>query len=752
MSEKVIASLIGKLRFDVDSTGLRKFEKMLDGIHAKMAALDKQATRLQKKLGIAPKGMANIQRQLAQQQKLTKQQFQDSLKASKLQLAVDQNKLKLQSVQAKTSTLQAKQAQAEHKARLGHIKAEQAAQTFSMRQEQSRLRLAQEHNRLAASNSRLEATRARTQAAADRARIQALRLEEKLSRRLPRSLQPASKRTPAASPWRGGSRGFGSSLSHLAAGGAGLGVGASIPGLGMFSAGLHPAAIAIGAVATAATLAAAKLNQLAKQDVKTLDERKVERANFTVATGSPEAAAQAEGRLTALANDLGIIREQIARPYTMATVNLTEAGMTPQESATMLQGLMSFGRGAGVSTDDQAGALRAIQQSLSKGQLYSEEMRQQLAERLPGAWNAAAEAWARQTNSGLTGDKASLRFSEDMEDRKIAGEALVEFWKQFGQVLQERANAGGRLDEIRQSADAHAARLQNMKEARSIATAEFDDGRLKKASNEMYAARERFETSLNRLIPTFSSLESASLRFEARFYDFASSFVVWIDNIKTKLDGFEPSPELLRFVEAISLTLDKLSVAFEPVLTLLSDVVTFMAGIAVDAFAESWKTFFGVFAGGLEGMQGILNSMPDAVQQFTGHLRDMIAKILDMFGLGDRWRKHVAGKEQGRATSTDAGPVPTTPPISNPGKPEFSSHLEKLSSTGVQRAIDNRTQNTTGVLQFNPVVTVHAANADATEVASQIESKLQGMAQDAYRKMFQQTLDVTKTNLVQTKK
>lgn len=751
MSEKVIASLIGKLRFDVDSTGLRRFEKMLDSIHAKMAALDKQATRLQKKLGIAPKGAANIQRQLAQQQKLTKQQFQDSLKASKLQLAVDQNKLKLQSVQAKTSTLQAKQAQAEHKARLGHIKAEQAAQTFSIRQEQSRLRLAQERNRLAASNSRLEATRARTQAAADRARITAIRLEEKLSRRLPRGLQPAREHR---SPWRSGGRGFGSSMSHVLAGGAGLGVGASIPGLGMFSAGLHPAAIAIGAVATAATLAAAKLNQLAKQDVKALDERKVERANFTVATGSPEAAAQAEARLTGLANDLGIVRSDIAKPYTMATVNLTQAGMSPDEAAKMLQGLMSFGRGAGVSTDDQAGALRAIQQSLSKGQLMSEEARQQLAERLPGAWQAMADSWAQLTKSGLVGDKASQAFSDAMEDRQIRGDKLVDFWKVFGARLQEQANAGGRLDEIRQSADAHAARLQNMKEARSIATAEFDDGRLKKASNEMYAARERFETSLNKLIPTFSSLESASLRFEQRFYELSTSFVYWLDNIQTKLDSFEPSPEFLRFIEAVSTTLDKLYVALEPVLTLLSDVVTFMAGIAVDTFTESWKTFFGTFADGLEGMQGILDSMPDAVQQFVDHIRDMIAKLLDMFGLGDRWRKHQQEREQDRQVSNEVEKLSKTPFMSSPITPELQRSISQLSapSPALQNAIDNRTQNTSNVLQFSPIVTVQATSADASEVVTQLENKLQGMAQDAYRGMLQQTLDKTKSTMVQTKK
>jgi tape measure domain-containing protein len=752
MSEKVIASLIGKLRFDVDSTGLRRFEKMLDSIHTKMAALDKQATRLQKKLGIAPKGAANIQRQLAQQQKLTKQQFQDSLKASKLQLAVDQNKLKLQSVQAKTSTLQAKQAQAEHKARLGHIKAEQAAQTFSMRQEQSRLRLAQERNRLAASNSRLEATRARTQAAADRARITALRLEERLSKSLPRSLQHAREHR---SPWRSGGRGFGASVGHVLAGGAGVGIGAQIPGLAMFSAGLHPAAIGLGAVATAAVVAATALNNMAKMDVAAGDTRAVERKQLRVLTkGDTQAAGEVERDLTGFANELGLLREKIAKPFVMSAINLTDAGLQREESVGLIKGIMRFARGTGTNEDDMGGALRAIGQAFSKGQLYAEEWKGQFAERIAGADKLGVEAWAKVTGSGLTGQKAKAAFSDAMSDGKISGEMMNKFFIVLGQMMDDKSNLEGRLDTIAASAESSAARIANLKEERRIATSEYNDGQLKQSSIELFQAKERLERSLNKLIPTFSSLESASLRFEARFYDFASTFVNWLSVIQTKLDSFEPSPELLRFIEAVSITLDKLYIALEPVLEHFLDMLTFVSGLAIDAIAANWNAFFSLFADGLNGLQDTLDVMPDSVQMAIDKLREFIGGLMDMLGLGDRWRKHQQEREQDRQVSNEVEKLSKTPFMSSPITPELQRNISNLfaPSPALQNAIENRTVNTTGVLQFNPSITINAESADASEVVTQLESKLQGMAQNVYNGMLQQTLDKTKATMVQTKK
>jgi tape measure domain-containing protein len=741
--EKTIASLVGKLRFDVDITGLRRFEKMLDSIHAKMAALDKQATRLQKKLGIAPKGMANIQKQLAAQNKLTRQQFADQLKISKLRLVTEQQQSKLQSVQAKTATQRAKQQAQAHKAELERAKTLNAQRMFGLRQEQQALRVQQEKLRLAA-------TQSRTQAAADRARITALRLEEKLSRRLPRGLQPTREHR---SPWRG--RGFGGSLSHIAAGGAGVGIGAQIPGLAMFSAGLHPAALALGVLATATTAAAVALNNMAKMDVAAGDTRAIERKQLRVLTkGDEQAAGEVERDLTGFANELGLLREKIAKPFTMSAINLTDAGLQHEESVGLIKGIMRFARGTGTNEDDMGGALRAIGQAFSKGQLYAEEWKGQFAERIAGADKLGVEAWAKVTGSGLTGQKAKAAFSDAMSDGKISGELMNKFFIVLGQMMNDKANLEGRLDTIAASAESSAARIANLKEERRIATSEYNDGQLKQSSIELFQAKERLERSLNKLIPTFSSLESASLRFEAGFYELASVFVDWLDVIQTKFNSFEPSPEFLRFIEAISTTLDKLAVALEPVLEHFLDMLTFVSGLAIDAIAANWNAFFSLFADGLNGLQDTLDVMPDSVQMAVDKLREFIGGLMDMLGLGDRWRKHIEQRDADRKASNEAEQLSKTPFMSSPITPELQRNISNLSapSPALQNAIDNKTVNTTGVLQFNPTITINAESADASEVVTQLESKLQGMAQDAYRGMLQQTLDKTKATMVQTKK
>lgn len=759
MSEKVIATLVGRLKFDVDSAPLLRFEKMLDNINRKMREVEKQAARLEKRLGIAPRGNANIQKQLAASAKQTNAEFQSMLRTSKLQLVAEQQQVKLQTQQAKAAQQQAKASQAEHRAQLQQLKTSQAAHQYSIRQEQSRLKLQQEQLRTSAAQSRLEATRARTQAASDRARIQAMKLEERLNKRLPGAMRSPSARhavspPPSQSIWRGG-RGFGSSMGHMASAGLGGGIGASIPGMNMFGMSLHPVALGLGAVAAAAVAAQAKLNELAKVDVAARDERMVERANFRVATGSPAAATQAENRLTTLANDLGIVREQIAKPYAMATVNLTEAGMSPEESATMLQGLMSFGRGAGVSTDDQAGALRAIQQSLSKGQLYSEEMRQQLAERLPGAWSAAAEAWARQTKSGLTGDKASLRFSEDMADRKIAGKPLVEFWKQFGQVLQERSNAGGRLDEVRQSADASKARLQNMQLERSIRTAEFNDGALKQSSIELYQAKERLQVSLEKLIPGFSTLESASLKLETRFVDGSTNMVLWIEKIQTKLNELTSDPRAVAYLDQIGAKFDQFYTHMEPLLELLTDAVTFVGNIAFEKVSESFDTFLSRMDEVWTALEPILGEVPEAFDFLVTQLRNIIDRFFETFGLGDRWRKHVEQRNQ-----EDAG-IPTEtrmPFLARPAPliPEAAvSGLDRWTQTpaqAMQQLIDSSTTNTNNVVTNQFHVQVHAQGANAEEVANQLTDRFQQMASDAARGVFTDALISTQQNLVKVKR
>lgn len=116
MSEKVIASLIGRLRFDVDSSGLRSFERMLDNVAKRMALLDQQAQKLQRRLdrkSSAParaKADASARHALSREHRIEralqttrKETFRDELAAQKLQYTgqLQQAKLTTESVRAR---------------------------------------------------------------------------------------------------------------------------------------------------------------------------------------------------------------------------------------------------------------------------------------------------------------------------------------------------------------------------------------------------------------------------------------------------------------------------------------------------------------------------------------------------------------------------------------------------------------------------------------------------------------------------
>lgn len=753
MSEKVIATLVGRLRFDADNGGLVKFERLLDQVARKMAQLERQAQRLNRKLGIAPKGNANIQKQIQQQQRLTKQQFADSLKASKLQLAVDQQQLKFQNLQSKLSQQQARQAQAEHRAQLQQLKTSQAAHQYSIRQEQSRLKLQQEQLRTNAAQSRLEATRARTQAASDRARVQALRLEERLNKRLPGAMRSPSGRhavSPPPSIWRGG-RGFGSSMGHVASAGLGAGVGASIPGLGMFSAGLHPAAMALGALATAAIAAQAKLNEFAKTDINAFDTRRTERANLSVlAEGDTQLQGRLEKELSSFADSLGLVRSEIAKPFVMSAINLTDAGLQRDQSIDLIQGIMRFARGTGLNSDDMGGALRAIGQAFSKGQLMSEEWKGQFAERVAGADKLGVQAWAEITRSGLKGQAAKTSFSDAMADGKISGDQLNKFFIVLGRMMKDKSNLGGRLDTIAQSAESSQARIQNMTTERSIRTAEYDDGALKQSSIELYQAKERLQVSLEKLIPGFSNLESASLRLETRFTDTSTKIVGWLERLQTAVDQFADNPKYAVFFDNAKKFADEV---LTPLIDLLVDVVTFMASTTFENIGAA----LGLMADGLNALSPVLDQIPEALNFMIEKLREGIGQFFTLLGLGDKWRAHNAEREDRGLSAEAPFDEPRMPFLARPAPliPETAvSALDQWTKTpaqAMQQLIDSSTTNTNNVVTNQFHVQVNASGANAEEVANQLTDRFQQMASDAARGVIDTTLRVTKANYGQVK-
>ena len=110
------------------------------------------------------------------------------------------------------------------------------------------------------------------------------------------------------------------------------------------------------------------------------------------ATGSTEAGAEAFRFASGEARRLGLDLRATAKSYAQFSA---AAKGTNLEGAMSNKVFSSVAQAAAVlqlSADDTRGALRALEQMISKGNVQAEELRQQLGERLPGAFQYAARA------------------------------------------------------------------------------------------------------------------------------------------------------------------------------------------------------------------------------------------------------------------------------------------------------------------------------------------------------------------------
>lgn len=102
--------------------------------------------------------------------------------------------------------------------------------------------------------------------------------------------------------------------------------------------------------------------------------------------GKDQGAIQAEWQyMIGLADALGVSIETLAPSYTKFAVAAKASGMSLQDTKYIFESILKAGRVYQLSDDDMGGVLKATEQMISKGQVYAEELRSQLAERLPGA-------------------------------------------------------------------------------------------------------------------------------------------------------------------------------------------------------------------------------------------------------------------------------------------------------------------------------------------------------------------------------
>lgn len=110
-----------------------------------------------------------------------------------------------------------------------------------------------------------------------------------------------------------------------------------------------------------------------------------ERAMIRAEVYAPGASREEWEYIIGLADALSIRLTTLADTYSKFATSAVQTGLSVQEARYIFEAVGKAGRVMQLGDEDMKGVFRALEQMLSKGQVYAEELRQQLGERLPAA-------------------------------------------------------------------------------------------------------------------------------------------------------------------------------------------------------------------------------------------------------------------------------------------------------------------------------------------------------------------------------
>lgn len=114
-------------------------------------------------------------------------------------------------------------------------------------------------------------------------------------------------------------------------------------------------------------------------------------------TVTQESFNQAQIFLVNLSEEAGVRINDLQRAYTKFLASAKTTNLTLDQTQDIFRQTAKAGAVLGLSTDDINGAFRALEQILSKGKVQAEEIRGQLGERLPGAFQILAKSMGLTT-------------------------------------------------------------------------------------------------------------------------------------------------------------------------------------------------------------------------------------------------------------------------------------------------------------------------------------------------------------------
>lgn len=618
MSTETIGQFFGQLGFKVDWTGLNQFERRMRQLSSEV---NKIGRKLERSLNLKPT-LGNYAAQLRSLQGLTAKMNKEQMQTAKFTLATEQARAKV--------------AQAQAKAQNEVDKGKRAAQAFSLRAEQQMMR-----NQSAKTQAMYQQTR--LQRAMHQTELASMRLQDRIQARL--NPQPRRNASTGGTGSYRVSRGHASpSLTrHAMAGGVGGMVGAhaggfSMPGIGGFTSAVGAAAAGVVGLGVAAIGAAAAMHAFVNSIAEKGQQSNMRIAQLTAGyddgkrskQDATKLGRQANYRFLGVADELGLDAGQSGKDYAANRTNLMDAGMSDVRAEKTLHGFLAYAKGSGLDTQNVAGIMKAMGQSLSKGQLMSEEWKNQIAEHLPGAGKIGGEAYQKMTGGKLTGAAATAALTQAMAKGAIKGDDVKKFFETVAELLERDANRGGRLDLAKTSLESQKNRRNTLIQQVATNAYDKDDGAMGKALTANAVAQQNFIAALAPLVDKMSTVGTASIQSMTRLTDSVTQLIPAIDSW---LNGFSGNTDKLE--QAIKSNIDGLKAFTDGFQSTFASIGISQWGekfgalgdalVRLNNALEPLKALIGVLAGTFATLAGM--ALDTALETLTGAVNALAAVL-----------------------------------------------------------------------------------------------------------------------------
>ena len=196
---------------------------------------------------------------------------------------------------------------------------------------------------------------------------------------------------------------------------------------------------------------------------------------YTAIMGGESQGAEQQKWVKDLSNQIGMDYRKVAPAYGKMLASGQTSGMSTESVQNIFKGVSEYGRVMGLDSESMKGSMKAIEQMMNKGQVMSEELKGQLAERMPGAMSAMADAAGFGTD-----EKGVAKLMDAMKKGEVKSTAVLE---KFATILAERSRQGGALEKAMQSTAAQQARFNN---SFSDAVKVFSEGGFDKAMGSFF--------------------------------------------------------------------------------------------------------------------------------------------------------------------------------------------------------------------------------------------------------------------------